>query len=87
MKFDDSVNKMSDLKQGMILQGQVTNVTNFGAFVDVGVHQDGLVHVSQLADQYVANPADVVTVGDVVRVKVMEIDEARKRIGLSIKEA
>ena len=87
VKFDDSVNKMSDLKQGMILQGQVTNVTNFGAFVDVGVHQDGLVHVSQLADQYVANPADVVTVGDVVRVKVMEIDEARKRIGLSIKEA
>ena len=71
----------------MILQGQVTNVTNFGAFVDVGVHQDGLVHVSQLADQYVANPADVVTVGDVVRVKVMEIDEVRKRIGLSIKEA
>ena len=85
--FDDSVNKVSDLKQGMILQGQVTNVTNFGAFVDIGVHQDGLVHVSQLADRYVSNPADVVTVGDVVRVKVMEIDEARKRIGLSMKEA
>ncbi len=85
--FDDSVNQISDLKQGMILQGQITNVTNFGAFVDVGVHQDGLVHVSQLANQYVANPADVVTVGDVVRVKVMEVDEARKRIGLSIKEA
>ena len=87
VRFDDSVNKVSDLKQGMILQGQVTNVTNFGAFVDIGVHQDGLVHVSQLADKYVSNPADVVTVGDVVRVKVMEIDEARKRIGLSIKEA
>jgi len=55
--------------------------------VDIGVHQDGLVHVSQLANQYVSNPADVVTVGDVVRVKVMEVDEARKRIGLSIKEA
>jgi len=87
VKFDDSVNKMSDLKPGMILQGQVTNVTKFGAFVDVGVHQDGLVHVSQLADRYVADPADVVTVGDVVRVKVMDVDEARKRIGLSIKES
>ena len=87
VKFDDSVSKMSDLKPGMILQGQVTNVTNFGAFVDVGVHQDGLVHVSQLADRYVADPADVVTVGDVVRVKVMDVDEARKRIGLSIKES
>ena len=87
VRFDDSVNKMSDLKEGMILQGQVTNVTNFGAFVDVGVHQDGLVHVSQLANNYVANPADVVTVGDVVRVKVMDVDQARKRIGLSIKEA
>lgn len=85
--FDESVNKISDLKQGMILPGQVTNVTNFGAFVDVGVHQDGLVHVSQLANQFVANPADVVTVGDVIRVKVMEVDEARKRIGLSIKDA
>ena len=87
VRFDDSVNKMSDLKQGMILQGQVTNVTNFGAFVDIGVHQDGLVHVSQLSNTYVSDPAEVVTVGDVVRVKVMEVDEARKRIGLSIKEA
>jgi uncharacterized protein len=87
VRFDDSVNKMSDLKEGMILQGQITNVTNFGAFVDVGVHQDGLVHVSQLADRYVADPAEVVTVGDVVRVKVMEVDVPRKRIGLSIKEA
>ncbi len=87
VKFDDAVNKMSDLKSGMILQGQVTNVTNFGAFVDIGVHQDGLVHVSQLANKYVADPAEVVTVGDVVRVKVMDVDEARKRIGLSIKEA
>lgn len=87
VRFDDSVNKMSDLKPGMILQGQVTNVTNFGAFVDVGVHQDGLVHVSQLANSFVADPAEVVTVGDVVRVKVMDVDEVRKRIGLSIKEA
>lgn len=87
VQFDDSVNKISDLREGMILQGQVTNVTNFGAFVDIGVHQDGLVHVSQLANRYVADPAEVVTVGDVVRVKVMEIDPVRKRIGLSIKEA
>ena len=87
VKFDDAVNKISDLRTGMILQGQVTNVTNFGAFVDVGVHQDGLVHVSQMADRYIADPSEVVTVGDVVRVKVMEVDESRKRIGLSIKAA
>ena len=71
----------------MVLDGVITNVTHFGAFVDIGVHQDGLVHVSQLANKYVADPAEVVTVGDVVRVKVMDVDEARKRIGLSIKEA
>ncbi len=70
-----------------MLQGVVTNVTAFGAFVDVGVHQDGLVHISHLADRFVKDPHQVVRVGDVVRVKVLSVDMARKRIGLSIKEA
>lgn len=83
--FDDSVNSMSDLREGMNLQGQVSNVTAFGAFVDIGVHQDGLVHVSQMADHYVSDPAEVVKVGDVVRVRVVSVDEKRKRIGLSMR--
>ena len=83
--FDDSVNSVSDLREGMRLQGQVTNVTNFGAFVDIGVHQDGLVHISQLADQYVADPSEIVSVGDIVNVRVVKIDENAKRIGLSMK--
>jgi uncharacterized protein len=69
----------------MVLEGTVTNVTNFGAFVDVGVHQDGLVHISALADKFVKDPRDVVKAGQVVKVKVMEVDEARKRIGLSMR--
>jgi uncharacterized protein len=69
----------------MVLEGVVTNVTHFGAFVDVGVHQDGLVHVSQLASQFVKDPSEVVAVGDVVRVKVLEVDVNRKRIALSRK--
>ena len=84
-KFDESVTRIEDLKPGMILDGVVTNVTNFGAFVDVGVHQDGLVHISALSNQFVSNPADVVTVGDAVRVRVIEVDIARKRISLSCK--
>jgi len=84
-KFADNVNEISDLSEGMILEGVVTNVTKFGAFVDIGVHQDGLVHISQLANQYIADPSEVVAVGDICRVKVMEIDEARKRISLSRK--
>ncbi|MBX3613547.1 MAG: S1 RNA-binding domain-containing protein, partial [Burkholderiaceae bacterium] len=72
-------------RPGMKLQGVVTNVANFGAFVDVGVHQDGLVHVSQLADRFVKDPRDVVKAGQVVSVTVLEVDAARKRIALSMK--
>ncbi len=83
--FADGVEKLSDLKPDMKLEGVVTNVTNFGAFVDVGVHQDGLVHISQLADSFVKDPREIVKVGDVVHVRVMEVDVARKRIGLTMK--
>lgn len=83
--FDDDVNSMADLKPGMVLEGVITNVTHFGAFTDVGVHQDGLIHISQLADTFVSDPNEVVAVGDVVRVKVLEVDAARKRISLTRK--
>ncbi len=86
-EFRDDVMTMADLEQGMILQGTVTNVTNFGAFVDIGVHQDGLVHISHLAHSYVEDPSQVVKAGQIVKVKVLEVDEERKRISLSIKEA
>lgn len=82
-KFRDDVTTMEDLKDGMILEGVVTNVTAFGAFVDVGVHQDGLVHVSRIADRFVKDPAEVVKVGDKLKVKVIEVDLQRKRISLS----
>jgi uncharacterized protein len=82
-KFRDDVTTLADLKIDMILEGVVTNVTAFGCFVDVGVHQDGLVHVSRLADRFVKDPAEVVKVGDKLKVKVLEIDAARKRISLS----
>ena len=78
--------KMEDLKPGMVLKGVVRNVVDFGAFVDIGVKQDGLVHVSQLANRYVSNPFEVVNVGDVVQVKVLEINVERGRIALSMKE-
>ena len=83
--FADGVDKPSDLEKGMKLPGIVTNVTNFGAFVDVGVHQDGLVHISQLADHYIQDPAEVVKVGQKVQVTVTELDLQRNRIGLSMK--
>ncbi len=83
--FDDAIHKISDLKEGMKLEGVVTNVTAFGAFVDIGVHQDGLVHISQLADVYVKDPSDVVKTGQILNVTVMEVDVARKRIALSAK--
>jgi len=83
--FTDGVNEISDLRIGMKLPGIVTNITNFGAFVDIGVHQDGLVHTSQLANRFVANPNDVVKVYQKVEVTVMEVDVARKRISLSMK--
>jgi uncharacterized protein len=83
--FKDGVNELKDLEPGMALEGVVTNVTNFGAFVDVGVHQDGLVHISMLADRFVKDPHQIVKTGDVVRVKVLEVDVQRKRIGLSMR--
>jgi uncharacterized protein len=85
-KFRDDVRTMEDLKPGMDLEGVVTNVTAFGAFVDIGVHQDGLVHVSKLSDRFVKDPSEVVKVGDKIRVRVMEVDLARKRISLSAKK-
>jgi uncharacterized protein len=83
--FADGVNDIKDLKPGMVLEGTVTNVAAFGAFVDIGVHQDGLVHVSQLADKFVRDPHELVKAGDVVKVRVVEVDVARKRIGLTMK--
>ena len=83
--FADGVEKISDLKPGMQLEGTVTNVAAFGAFVDVGVHQDGLVHISELADRFVKDPREVVKVGDVVRVRVKEVDVPRKRIALTMR--
>lgn len=84
--FAEDVNEVSDLKPGMRLEGTVTNVAAFGAFVDIGVHQDGLVHVSQLADRFVKDPHEVVKAGDVVQVRVTEVDVARNRIGLSMRK-
>ncbi len=85
--FRDDVQEMSDLQVGMMLQGTVTNVAAFGAFVDVGVHQDGLVHISHLGKKFIKDPHDVVRVGDLVTVKVLAVDTQRKRIALSIKDA
>ena len=81
--FDDAITEIADLKPGMVLEGVVTNVTAFGAFVDIGVHQDGLVHISVLADRFVKDPHEVVKAGDIIRVKVVDVDAARKRIALS----
>lgn len=83
--FQEGVEKIADLKPGMQLEGVVTNVTNFGAFVDVGVHQDGLVHISELSDRFVKDPREVVKAGDVVKVRVKEVDVGRRRIALSMK--
>ncbi|BBG01801.1 MULTISPECIES: Tex family protein [Pseudonocardia] len=83
--FAEGVHKISDLRPGMLLEGVVTNVAAFGAFVDVGVHQDGLVHVSAMSKDFVSDPRDVVKSGDVVKVKVLEVDEARKRISLTLR--
>ena len=83
--FRDGVEKISDLVPEMVLEGVVTNVTNFGAFVDIGVHQDGLVHISSLTDRFVKDPREVVKAGDIVRVKVLEVDVPRKRISLTMR--
>ena len=85
-KFTEGVNELEDLLEGMVLEGVITNVTRFGAFVDLGVHQDGLIHISQLSNTFVSDPSEVVAVGDVVRVKVLEVDLERRRIAVSRKQ-
>jgi uncharacterized protein len=84
-QFQDGVEEITDLIPGMILEGTVTNVTNFGAFVDIGVHQDGLVHISALSSTFIKDPREVVKAGDIVKAKVMEVDVPRKRIALSLR--
>ena len=83
--FSENVQSMQDLKPGMVLEGSITNVTHFGAFIDIGVHQDALIHISQLADVYVKDPSEIVAVGDILKVKVLEIDIDRKRIAVTRK--
>jgi uncharacterized protein len=83
--FAEGIHKLDDLETGMVLEGTVSNVAAFGAFVDVGVHQDGLVHVSELADRFVKDPSEIVKAGDVVEVRVLEVDVKRKRISLSMR--
>ena len=83
--FQDGVNDLKDLQPGMQLEGVVTNVTNFGAFIDIGVHQDGLVHISALSNKFVKDPREVVKAGDIVKVKVLEVDVARKRVALTMR--
>ena len=85
VQFAEDVQEISDIREGMRLEGVVTNVTHFGAFVDIGVHQDGLIHISQLADHFVQDPADELSAGDIVQVRVQEVDPDRKRISLSRK--
>jgi uncharacterized protein len=84
-RFNDGVDDIKDLREGMVLEGTVSNVAQFGAFIDLGVHQDGLVHVSQLAYKFVNDAREVVKTGDIVKVRVVEVDIERKRIGLSMK--
>lgn len=85
VQFSESVHSMSDLKPGMVLEGAITNVTHFGAFIDIGVHQDALIHISQLADVFVKDPSEIVAVGDILKVKVLEVDIDRKRIAVTRK--
>ncbi|MBX3638440.1 MAG: S1 RNA-binding domain-containing protein, partial [Rubrivivax sp.] len=84
-RFNEGVTELKDLQPGMVLEGTVSNVAQFGAFVDLGVHQDGLVHVSQLANKFVADAREVVRTGQIVKVRVVEVDLARKRIALTMK--
>jgi uncharacterized protein len=84
-EFDSNVKTLDDLEEGIVLPGIVTNITNFGAFVDIGVHQDGLVHISQLSDKFINDPTQVVKLHQHVRVKVLEVDRKRNRISLSMK--
>ena len=84
-QYRDDIHELKDLKPGMICPGIVTNVTNFGAFVDIGVHQDGLVHISQLTDRFVKDPREVVSPGDRVEVRVLEVNLDKKQIALTMK--
>jgi len=83
--FADGVNNIADLEVGMVLEGVVSNVANFGAFVDVGVHQDGLVHISSITDKFISDPREIIKAGEIVKVKVVEVDAARKRISLTMR--
>jgi uncharacterized protein len=83
--FRDDVTTLDDVQEGMTLEGVVTNVTAFGAFVDIGIHQDGLVHVSELADRFIRDPSEVVKTGDKIKVRVIGVDKARNRVSLSAK--
>src|SRR5690606_10570120 len=85
--FRDDIRSIEDLKPGMVLEGVITNVTAFGAFVDLGVHQDGLVHISQLSDRFVRDPHEVARVGDKLKIRVLSVDLARRRISLSHRTA
>jgi uncharacterized protein len=84
-EFDPNIREMSDLRQGMVLPGIVTNITKFGAFVDMGIKENGLIHVSQMAQQYVSNPSEILKLNQHVSVKILDIDEGRKRISLTMK--
>ena len=86
VELNNDVKDIKDLKPGMILNGTVRNIMDFGIFVDINVHQDGLVHISELANKYVKDPADLFNVNDIVKVKVIGVDVAKKRISLSIKQ-
>ena len=81
----DDVLGMEDLKEGMLMVGTVRNVIDFGAFVDIGVHQDGLVHISEISDKYIKHPSEVLSVGDIINVKIKSVDLNKKRIGLTMK--
>jgi uncharacterized protein len=84
--FREEVRELADVQAGMVLEGVVTNVTKFGAFVDIGVHQDGLVHISELSNRYIKEPSEAVKTGQIVKVKVLSVDSKAKRIALSIKQ-
>ena len=87
VELDNSVKKIEDLKVGMILTGTVRNIADFGAFIDINVHQDGLVHISEISSKYIKHPSEILSINDIVKVKVISVDVPKKRIGLSIKQA
>ncbi|MFN7290291.1 MAG: S1 RNA-binding domain-containing protein, partial [Pirellula sp.] len=85
VRFDSAIQKIEDLRPNLVLEGVITNVTQFGAFVDIGVHHDALIHISQLSNEFVKDPSEVVSAGDIVKVKVLEVDLPRKRISVTRK--